>query len=56
MTNVKLIIVEHLIKMHNELWGLISNDKSDDHVMICTFSQKCNIIVSALKEIAMNEH
>jgi hypothetical protein len=55
MTDIKLIIVEHLIKMHKEIWDSINNDESDDRRMDFTHSEKCKTIISALKEIAISE-
>ena len=59
MADVKIIIVEHLMKMHNDLWlsmeQIDESNRDDPH----KYANKCTLfqsIQSSLKDIAMSEN
>ena len=60
MADVKLIIVEHLIKMHCDAWKSINsdeyNDRDDDRRKSYKLIQRFESIQSALRDIAISEN
>ena len=60
MTDIKLIIVEHLIKMHCDAWKCINskeyNDRDDDRRKAYNLIQRIDSIEHTLKDIALSEN
>ena len=58
MADVKLIIVEHLIKMHCDVWKRINSDeyRDDDKMKVYKLTQSFESIESALRDIAISEN
>lgn len=60
MADIKIIIVEHLIKMHIEIWNSMNTDTylnhDDDKKKVYKLIQRFESIQNTLKDIAMSEN